>query len=118
MGLYCFSISFQTDGEPPEIECPDDIIQPTDYGQSTTSIALSVNTTDNVGVTGLNCTDQNGRTVLQGGSNSFYFGYNTVTCNTSDVVGLTASCNFTVTITGNTLSHSWQIMGRIFVAVV
>ena len=79
-------------------------------------VDLPVNATDNVDVTLLNCTDQDGRINLQVGSqgvqtievrrrregdyNIFSYGLHTIYCDATDAAGLTASCNFTVDITG------------------
>ena len=99
-----FFLSSITDDEDPRITCPNDIVMDTDAGQSYALIALPalINESDNVGlmhtrVTALSSTYEEGDTLQ--------FAYqetppHTVVYHAVDHAGNEATCQITVTITG------------------
>ena len=89
------------DNEPPVIECPDAIVQPVDTNMMTTSVALKVNSTDNVNLDYTMCTMHNATgTVLDMTLQMFVYGSHSVFCQAVDTSGLSSTCTFPVNITG------------------
>nr|XP_054749016.1 serine-rich adhesin for platelets-like [Lytechinus pictus] len=89
MGQCSFSIVV-LDTELPVINCPANIIQPTDPGSSSASVTWQVTSTDNSGETPT--------TTLSAGPGLFSVGSVVIIAMATDSSGNTASCNFTVQI--------------------
>ncbi len=78
------------DTTPPQITCPGSISKPPDLGTCTAVTTFTPTFSDDCSVSAI-CSPPSGT--------AFPLGMTTVTCTATDQAGLSASCNFTVTVT-------------------
>jgi len=79
-----------TDSLPPVINCPLDLLRPTDPGASNVIVRWTCSAMDNLPGCSTACTPPSG--------SAFQIGITTVVCSARDVAGNTANCMFTVTV--------------------
>ncbi len=93
-GDPCSFVVTVEDNENPTIDCPDDITTTEDSpGSGSATVNYTVNAQDNSGIVEVSCTRASG--------SSFPVGTTTVTCTATDEANNSASCSFTVTVTGD-----------------
>lgn len=79
-----------TDSLPPVVNCPLDLLRPTDPGASNAVVRWTCAATDNLAGCSVTCTPPSGSV--------FQIGITTVVCAARDAAGNTANCMFTVTV--------------------
>jgi len=79
-----------TDCLPPVVNCPADLLRPTDPDASNAVVRWTISATDNLPGCSVTCTPPSGSV--------FQIGITTVVCPARDAAGNTANCMFTVTV--------------------
>jgi hypothetical protein len=79
-----------TDSLPPVVNCPPDLLRPTDPGASNAVVRWTCSATDNLPGCTTTCTPPSG--------SAFQIGITTVVCSARDAAGNTANCMFTVMV--------------------